>query len=175
MIDIIIGNICSLCAMISDSVSATRKKNSEILGVQILSQVFYGVGSVILKGYSSTAQNLVAILRNLAAIRGVKKKAVEWILIALGVILGVAFNNLGLLGWLPIAANFEYSVAVFRLKDNEKGLKLAFLVNMLMYSVFSFSIKNYVGFVGNLVVAVTTAVSLLKKPREEGEVKDDAV
>ncbi|MBO6039681.1 MAG: YgjV family protein [Oscillospiraceae bacterium] len=160
---ILLGNLCSLCAMISDSVSGTRKKRSEILGVQMLSQVFYGAGSIILRGYSSTAQNVVAILRNLAAMKNVKSRVVEWSLIALGVVLGVAFNNRGLLGWLPIAANLEYSVAVFRFKDNERGLKLAFLVNMLMYSVFSFAILNYVGAAGNIVVAVTTAISLLRR------------
>ena len=47
---ILLGNLCSLCAMISDSVSGTRKKRSEILGVQMLSQVFYGAGSIILRG-----------------------------------------------------------------------------------------------------------------------------
>lgn len=160
--DIIIGNICSLCAMVTDSASSTRKKNSEVLGIQMLSQVFYGTGSILLKGYSSTAQNIVAILRNLAAIRKIRHKAVEWILILLGVVLGAVFNNRGLTGWLPIAANLEYSIAMFRFRDNERGLKTAFLVNMVMYSAFSLIIRNYVGAAANLFVAVTTAVALLR-------------
>ena len=167
MNDIIIGNACSLGAMITDSVSGTRKKHSEILAIQILSQIFYGVGSIILKGYSSTMQNVVAILRNLAAIKRIRNKAVEWVLILLGVVLGIAFNNRGLMGWLPVAANLEYSVAVFRFKDKEKSLKVAFLINMLMYSVFSFSIKNYVGAAGNIFVAVTTGLSLLRERKED--------
>ena len=162
MNEILVGNVCSLCAMVTDSVSGTRKKHSQILAVQILSQFFYGAGSVILKGYSSTAQNIVAVLRNLAAMKGVRSKAVEWGLILLGVVLGFAFNNRGVLGWLPIAANLEYSVAVFRFRDREKSLKLAFLVNRLMYSVFSFAIMNYVGAAANIVVAVTTAASLIR-------------
>ena len=161
MNDIIVGNVCSLCAMVTDSISGTRKKHSQILAVQVLSQFFYGVGSIILKGYSSTAQNFVAVLRNLAAIKRIQSKALEWSLILLGVVLGFAFNNRGLLGWLPIAANLEYSVAVFRFRDRERCLKLAFLFNMLMYSVFSFAIMNYVGAAANIVVAVTTAVSLV--------------
>ena len=128
----------------------------------MLSQIFYGAGSILLKGYSSTAQNVVAILRNLAAIRKIKYKAVEWILILLGVILGAAFNNRGLIGWLPIIANLEYSIAMFRFRDNERGLKTAFLVNMVMYSVFSLIIQNYVGAAANVFVAVTTTVSLIR-------------
>ena len=79
-----------------------------------------------------------------------------------GVALGIVFNNRGLLGWLPIVANLEYAVAVFRWKEKEKLLKVAFFVNMLMYSVFSFVIMNYVGAAANLVVAVTTVISLLR-------------
>ena len=160
---IILGNICSLCAMVTDSVSGTRKKHSEILSIQTISQVFYGAGSMILKGYSAVAQNLVAILRNLAAIKNVKSRALEWILIGLGVALGAAFNNRGLIGWLPIVANFGYSIAVFRLRDNERLLKLVFIVNMLMFAVFSYVILNYVGVATNLFVAVTTAVALIRE------------
>ena len=34
MPEIMAGNICSLCAMVPDSVSGTRKKRTEILGVK---------------------------------------------------------------------------------------------------------------------------------------------
>lgn len=161
--EVIVGNVCSLCAMVTDSISGTRKKHSQIMGVQIISQLFYGAGSIILKGYSSTAQNLVAIFRNLAAMKNVKNKVLEWILILLGVVLGILFNNRGLLGWLPIVANLEYSIAVFRFKDQEKNLKLAFILNMFMYSIFSFAIMNYVGASANIFVAVTTAISLFRE------------
>ena len=159
---VIIGNLFSLCAMVSDSVSGTRKKHSEIMAVQIVSQFFYAASSIALKGYSSTAQNVVAVFRNLAAMKNVKSKVLEWALILAGVALGIAFNNRGLLGWLPIIANLEYSISVFRLKNNEKALKLAFIVNMIMYAVFSVVIMNYVGAVSCTVIAVTTALSLLR-------------
>ncbi len=162
---VIIGNLFSLCAMVSDSVSGTRKKHSEIMAVQIVSQFFYAASSIALKGYSSTAQNVVAVFRNLAAMKNVKSKVLEWALILAGVALGIAFNNRGLLGWLPIIANLEYSISVFRLKDNERALKLAFIINMVMYAVFSVVIMNYVGAVSCTVIAVTTAVSLLKKEK----------
>lgn len=169
MKEIIVGNVCSLCAMITDSVSGAQKKRSRMLAIQMISQLFYGAGSIILKGYSSTVQNAVAILRNLAAMKNVKSKVIEWVLILLGVVLGIVFNNRGLLGLLPVAANLEYSAAMFRFKENEKGLKLSFILNMLMYGVFNGIIKNYVGAAACAVVAVTTAVSLIKAARRGGE------
>ena len=159
---IVIGNLFSLCAMISDSISGTRKKHREIMAVQTVSQVFYGASSIALKGYSSTAQNAVAIFRNLAAMRNVKNGILEWTLILAGVVLGVIFNNRGLLGWLPIIANLEYSILVFKLKNNESALKLAFIINMVMYAVFSAVILNYVGVLSCVIIAITTAISLIK-------------
>ena len=166
MYDVIIGNVCSFGAMITNAVSGTRKKHNEILGIQIISCVFYGAGSFILKGYSSTVQNGVGILRNVSAIKGVKNKVlqkiIEWTLITLGVALGVAFNNRGWAGILPVVANLEYSVAVFKFKDSGNLLRYAFIVNLLMYTVFSFVIRDYVSIAANLLAAVTTAVSLIK-------------
>ena len=167
MNEIIVGNACSLAAMVTDSISGTRKRRSQILGIQIISQVFYAAGSMILKGYSSTAQNFVAILRNLAGMKNIKSRIIEWGLISLGVVLGIVFNNRGILGWLPIVANFIYSVAIFQFKDNEKGLKIVFIINLLMYTVFSAVIQNYVGAVSNTVVAIITAVSMIKAAREK--------
>lgn len=52
---VFIGIVFSLCAMISGAVSGTRKKHSEIMAVQIVSQFFCGASSIALKGYSGTA------------------------------------------------------------------------------------------------------------------------
>lgn len=159
---VIIGNLFTLCAMLSDSISGTRKKHREIMSVQIVSQVFYGAASIALKGYSSTVQNVVAVFRNLAAIKNIKSRTLEWALILAGVVLGVIFNNRGLLGWLPILANLEYSISVFRFKNNEKALKLAFIINMILYAVFGAVIMNYVGVLSCSVIVVTTVLSLIK-------------
>ena len=111
---------------------------------------------------------MVAVFRNLAAMKNVKSKALEWILILAGVVLGVIFNNRGLLGWLPIIANLEYSVAMFRFRDSERRLRYAFIANALMYAVFNFMIMNYVGTFACIVVIVTTSVALWKSRKKDG-------
>ena len=45
--DIIIGNICSLLAMATDSISSTRKTARGVLLVQCLSQIIYCAGAII--------------------------------------------------------------------------------------------------------------------------------
>lgn len=89
MLELIAGNACSLIATGTDAFSSSRKTARGVLLVQVLSQLLYGIGSVILKGYSAAVQNFVSILRNPAAVQKRRFKILEWILIALAVGLGV--------------------------------------------------------------------------------------
>lgn len=165
IIAVVIGNLCSLCAMITDSISSTRKTAKGVLMVQNVSQVFYFIGSIVLEGYSSAVQNAVSFLRNTLAIANVQSKWVQWVMVALGVGLGVYFNNLGLVGWLPIIANFIYTVSVFRFSDNETALKISFVICVGMFCVFNAFILNFVGVASNFFVLVTALISLLKKKK----------
>ena len=159
---LLLGNVCSVLAMGSDAVSAKQKTPRGILLVQCISQVFYVIGAVVLKGYSGAVQNAVSIVRNLAADFKVGRKVVEWGSVIAGVVLGVVFNNRGFLGWLPIVANFQYSLVVFRCGDSERMLKLSFLVAVALFAVFNAVILNFVGVAANLVVLVMTTLELWK-------------
>ncbi len=165
MENFIIGNLCSLFAMVTDSVSSSRKTAKGVLVFQTISQLFYVAGSVVLKGYSAAVQNALSVVRNIAAIKGIESKVIERALIIGGVVLGLLFNNLGILGWLPIIANLEYSIAVFRFKDNERALKTAFFITVSLFTVFNFAIYNFVGGISNIIVSLTTLAFLIKEKK----------
>ena len=160
--NILAGNICSLLAMGTDSLSSAQKTTTRVLWVQNLSQVIYCVGAVFLNAYSACAQNLVSILRNLIAICKISSKWLEWTLTILGVVLGLVFNNRGWVGLLPIIANLQYTIVIFRFRGNERILKASFLVNALLFSVFNGAVLSIVGVFTNLVVAISAAISLVK-------------
>ena len=161
-VNLIIGNLCSLLAMATDSISSTRKTAKEMLLIQNLSQLVYCTSGIVLKGYSAAVQNVVSMLRNFLAIKKVNSKVAEWILVLLGVVLGVWFNNLGLMGYLPVIANLQYTLVMFRFRENERALKISFLVNAALFAVFNIVIYNVVGVVTNLVVFVTTGLCLIR-------------
>ena len=165
--DLIIGNLCSLFATVADVISTSRKKVRDFLLFQCVGQFFYLLGTIVLKGYSAAVQNAVCILRNLAAVKNLKSKILEWGLVILALALGLALNNLGWLGLLPVVANFQYSLAVFRFKDREVPLKISFLINVVMYLVFNLAIRNYVGSAANGFLIVTTILFLIKHQREK--------
>lgn len=170
ILDLIVGNTCSLLAMGTDALSASRKTAKGVLWVQNISQLIYFTGTVVLKGYSGAVQNAMSILRNLLAISGKSSKVLEWGLTVLGVVLGIAFNNIGVMGYMPIIANLQYTITVFRFKNNERAIKISFMIAALLFSVFSLAIRNYVGIATNLTVMVTTGIFLLReKPSQRKE------
>ncbi len=161
----IVGNLCSLFAMSFNALSSTRKTPKGVLWMQNISQVIYGVCGIVLGGYSATVQNVVSILRNCAAIRKIKSKFLEWLLVILGVVLGIAFNNRGWIGLLPVVGNLQYTLAIFRFKDDERKIKVFFLISTAAYVGFNFAICNYVGTASDLFVLITTSIMLLKKSK----------
>ena len=127
------------------------------------------MGTAILGGYSGAVQNGVSIVRNLVAIRGIRSKTIEWVLAALGVVLGLTFNNLGFMGLMPVIANFQYTLAVFRFQNNERVLKTSFLISTALFAVFNIAIYNVVDVISNTVVGITTAVFLMKGKKQQKE------
>ena len=148
--------------MVADSFSSSRKTVRGMLLVQCLGLGFFAASSICLKGYSAAVQNVVGIFRNLLASSKYQSKKLDWVMVGLAVGLGLLFNNLGLIGTLPVIGNLEYTVAMFRVKDNERVLKFAFLVSICMYAVFNLYIKNFVGLIANIVVISVTASFLIR-------------
>ena len=161
--DLIIGNLCSLLAMVTDSISASRKTTRGVLLMQSISQAIYLVSAIVLKGYSAAVQNAVGLFRNLVAIREKQQKWLEIILIVVAMVLGLVFNNRGFWGLLPVMANLEYSIAVFRFRDNERALKIAFLFCAVCFTIFNGVILNFVGVISNFIILITTIINLCKK------------
>ena len=167
MNSLIIGNISSLLAMITDAISSSRKTARGVLFMQTISQLIYTAGSIILRGYSAAVQNVIGVVRNLLAMSGKDNKYIEWLLIVLGVVLGLAFNNRGIYGWLPVLSNLEYSLAVFKFKNNERALKIAFAISIALYAMFNIVLLNFVGFASNMIIIVTTILFVVKDKGRE--------
>ena len=170
---ILIGNLCTLLAIGVNAVSSTRKTVKGVLGLQNVGQVIYCVSSLVLGGYSAAVQNVVSILRNFAAMGQIKSKTVEWTLVTAGVVLGVWFNNRGIMGLLPVAGNLLYTLAIFRFLDNERQLKVSFLLCSVCFAVFNLVIFNYVGVISDTVVVMTTAVVLYNGFRKKSDPEEN--
>lgn len=165
MSQILWGNILCLLSTVTDLYSVSRKTARSMLITQTITQSLLALSSLVLGGYSAVVQNIVSILRNLAALGNASSKLIKYSLIVAGVALGIAFNNLGWIGWLPIISNLIYSISVFKFKNDEYSLKIAFTVCVSLFIFFNFRLLNYVGALSNIAVFSTSALSVLKHRR----------
>lgn len=163
--NVIIGNITSFISCLLDAYSTTKDNKKSMLVVQSFSIIVYTITNTLLKAYSAVVQNIFALVRNILAAKGIKNKIAEYIIILGCLFLGIYFNNLGLIGLLPVFGNVEYSICLFVLKDHIKGLKLSFFICNFCFIILNFYVSNYVGFVSNLITAITTLIELLKKSK----------
>ena len=162
---LIVGNVCTVLAMACNAISSAGRSPKKVLWMQSASQAIYGISGIALQGYSATAQNVVSILRNLAALRNMKSKVLDWALV--GVVLGVACNNRGVIGLLPVIGNLQYTLAIFKFKTDERKIKIFFLISTVCFVVFNFAICNYVGALADAIVSVTTATMIWKDFRRK--------
>jgi len=167
MFNVIIGNISSIIAILCDSFSGTRKTKKSVLVFQSLGLAFFCLSATILKGYSAAVQNATGIVRNLFAAFDKKNKYLEYAFIIIPVVLGLALNNRGWIGWLPVIANLQYGVIMFYAHDNVKLIKLSFVVFNILFVGFNAYIMNYVAAVGNIVILATTLISVIKTKMNE--------
>ena len=161
------GNACSLGAALADAFSSSRKSARSMLLIQCISQLLYATSAILLKGYSAAVQNLTSILRNIYFVQSKTNKYLEWFLILLPVVLGLIFNNRGLLGLLPVVANLEYSLVMFFFKNDAAKLKLALAVCCAIFVVFYYFLTNYVGMVMCLFIIASAVFSLLGTKKAE--------
>lgn len=161
------GNLCTILAMLFNALSSARKTPKGVLMMQNASQCVYAVSAIVLGGYSAAVQNVVSIFRNFAAIRNIKSKFLEWLLVILGVALGIVFNNRSWIGLLPVIGNLQYTLAIFRFKDDERKIKFFFLLSVLAFVIFNFAIQNYAGVVSDTIVIIITSIILLKSAKEK--------
>ena len=62
-------------------------------------------------------------------------------------------------------ANPGYSIAVFRYNEDERRVKLAFIVKMLMLFPYGIDIRSHVSAAGNIAVAAATILAPAREKR----------
>lgn len=143
------STIFSSLAIIIFIFSACLQSKKNILLVQVLGHILLGIGEFISNAFSSIIQEIISITRNILVYFNKNTKIVNLILIAIGVIFGgycalfgkntfTPWKGMDEIHWysfLPIIANFEYSVAVMIDDISVKWLKLSFSISSFMWAV----------------------------------------
>ena len=166
---LLIGNGISFAAAIMTILSSLAKDRWHIYIYQVAQCLLSAIASIFFNSYAGVVSLLVCAARNyLSAIDKLGKR--ETILCAAAVlVLGIACNNRGAIGWIVIAANVIYTIGSYAAK-REKAIKANIVVNLtlwIVYEAFIFDIPSIIADGAGLGAAVWAMVRGKKKTAEK--------
>ena len=101
---LVIGNLIALIASILMLYSGYIKKKQKIILVQTIQIGLSVLSNIVLGGITGAIINALSLIRNILCYKDKLNKIWKVVLILLSAILTLTFNNLGLVGLLPLVS-----------------------------------------------------------------------
>ncbi len=156
---LIIGNVVALIASLIMVYTGCIKSKQKILYAQNIQMGLLGISNLVLGGFSGAAINAVGIIRNILCYYnkfGLKEKIFITIL---STVLTIIFNNLGLIGYLPLIAIVVYTWLI-TIKDVVK-FKILIIFTLVLWIVYDFTVKSYTACAFDLFTIVTNVIAII--------------
>lgn len=158
---LLLGNILSLLGSTCSFISTRAKTYKKTLLIQSLDATFFTLSCLCLGGYSGVVVNAVAILRNVCCACFKPSKWLKIAFVMLTVILGILFMDKAIYGLLPIIASAYYSIVMVT-TDDVKKLKIALMINNILWLIYELIILDLVG-VGFKIASIISCISMIVK------------
>ena len=169
MIQIIIGNIVALIASLLMVYSGVIKQKKKILYVQTVQIGLSVISNIVLGGIVGAIINALSCVRNILCYKdklGIKERIIITIL---ALILSISFNNIGIIGILPLISTIVY-LWLMNIKNVIK-FKILIIFTMLLWFVYDIYIKSYSSAVFDFMNIIANIFSILKIKRSQKLVK----
>ena len=164
MTHIIVGNVIALVASILMVIAGLQKVKKKILFVQIIQIALSIVSNLVLGGYTGAIINAISCIRDILCYKdkmGTKEKI---IIIILAVGLSITFNNLGLIGLLPVVATVVY--ITFMNTKNVVKFKVLIIFSMIMWLLYDLKIKSYTSSVFDFASVIANLIAIYQIKKE---------
>lgn len=160
MIQIIIGNIVALIASLLMVYSGVIKQKKKILYVQTVQIGLSVISNIVLGGIVGAIINALSCVRNILCYKdklGIKERIIITIL---ALILSISFNNIGIIGILPLISTIVY-LWLMNIKNVIK-FKILIIFTMLLWFVYDIYIKSYSSAVFDFMNIIANIFSIFK-------------
>lgn len=157
---LIIGNIVALIASILMVYSGIIKQKKKILYVQSIQIGLFVISNLILNGIPGVIINAISFVKNILCYKNKLYFKEKIIITILATSLTLYFNNLGLIGLLPLASIIIY-LWFMTTKDIIK-FKLLIILTTILWIIYDFSIQSYTSSVFDILTILTNIISIIR-------------
>lgn len=166
---IIIGNMIALIASIIMVYSGYLKQKKKILYAQTIQIGLSVLSNIILGGITGAIINVISCVRNILCYKEKLNNMSKIILIALATILSLLFNNLGIIGLLPLISTIIY-ILLMNIKDVIK-FKYLIIFTMILWLFYDLYIKSYTSACFDAMCIITNLSSIIQMNKQKFKVE----
>lgn len=166
---LLIGNIIALLASTLMIIASYLKNKRNILLVQTGQMILFVLCNIVLGGITGIIINTASVIRNFLVLNNKLTKTSILIISIIMTILCLIYNNLGLVGLLPLLATLIYTIFI-NTKSTIK-LKSLILITLICWGIYDFTIKSYISVIFNMTGVVASIISIYQLLRNNKEYK----
>lgn len=160
MTTVLIGNIIALIASILMVVASYIKSKNNIIIVQSIQICLFVISNLILGGITGAIINAANLIRNILCYKDKLTKLNIIIICLLVTILSLCFNNLSLIGLIPLISSLVYTI--FMNTKSPFKFKILILISMISWAIYDFTIKSYTSGIFDVISALACIISLFQ-------------
>ena len=158
MIYLVVGNIVALIGSLLMVYTGIIKEKKKIILVQTIQIAFLVASNLILGGITGAIINAISCIRNIICYKDKLKTKEKIILVLLSTSLSLYFNNLGIIGLLPLISTVSYTL-LMDLKDVVK-FKILIIFTLIMWIIYDIYIKSYSSATFDFLNIITNMIAI---------------
>ena len=163
---ILIGNLLSACASGCLAASCVVNDKRRAYFFQMMESLLLTISACFFGVWSSMSTQLVSTVRNGLVMKEKFTTRLMIVCTVLTTVIGVAVNNRGLIGLIPVAATVQLTLCNYFVRSL-RGVKISFLINVILWTIYSYCILDIAYGTASAVIAVLTVISLIRLVRKE--------
>ena len=163
---ILIGNLISACASGCLAASCVVNDKKRAYFFQMMESLLLTVSACFFGVWSSMSTQAIGTVRNGLVMKEKFSTPLMILCTVLTTVIGVAVNNRGLIGLIPVAATVQLTLCNYFVKSL-RGVKLSFLINVILWTIYSYCILDIAYGTASAVIGVLTVISLIRLVRKE--------
>ena len=148
------------------AISVLKKSKKSLIGWQILDTSFFIASTFTLQSYSAVTTNIINLTRNIVVYNNKLTQFLTILFCCLIVVVGLYFNNRGIIGLCPIIASIQYTIC-FYITKNEQQMRYALVLNLLMWFMHDIYIQAYPAAINSIALILWTTLQIVRYKGEE--------
>lgn len=157
---IIIANIVALIGsifMILANYASDEKRCVLLQSIQIF---MFIISNILLRGITGIIINTLSLIRNILTYKQKFNTYIKYFILLLIVILSIIFNNLGIIGYLPLTGTVVFTIFID--SKNNYLFRLSLSFSVLAWLIYDIYIMSYTSAIFDFLSIIGGIIAIIK-------------